>query len=206
MLNKEKTIVCIYTEGATDEVFYNRLLEFIKLKSESKRFIVDEIKKSNIQGIGNFSSKLLRKFRQEINIKEYKNYKKIVFLCYDEDVFEFNTSTPPVDWVKLEKELKKEGAHKVIHLMAKKSIEDIFLLDKESILKSIGITKRNIKNVSGSGYQILKTLYSQVNKIYCKGDKVESFVYKLDISKICNKQCDLYCELCKVLIGKKGCS
>lgn len=207
MLNNKnkKTIVCIYTEGATDEVFYNRLLEFIKNKSESKKFIVDAIKKSNIQGIGNFSSKLLRKFKQEINVKEYKEYKKIVILCYDEDVFDFVDQTPPVNWKKLEKDLQIEGADKVIHLKAIKSIEDIFLLDIESILKSIGLSKNNVKNISGSGYQKLKSLYKKVNKMYYKGDRVENFVYNLDIGKICKNQCNMYCELCKVLIGKKGC-
>ena len=41
--------------------------------------------------------------------------------------------------------------------------------------------------------------------MYYKGDRVENFVYNLDIDKICKNQCNMYCELCKVLIGKKGC-
>ena len=57
MLNKNKTIVVIYTEGETDKVFYDRLLSYIKTKSkgnkeklqlalvlarESKIYILDE--------------------------------------------------------------------------------------------------------------------------------------------------------------------
>lgn len=45
MLNKN-VIVCLYTEGATDKVFYDRLLDYIKTKAKNKKFIVDEIKKN----------------------------------------------------------------------------------------------------------------------------------------------------------------
>lgn len=31
-----KIIVCLYTEGATDKVFYDRLLDFIKTKSKKQ--------------------------------------------------------------------------------------------------------------------------------------------------------------------------
>ena len=101
-----KIIVCLYTEGATDKVFYDRLLDFIKTKSKNNKFIVDEIKKINIAGIGNYKTKLLNKFEREINISKYRSYKKIVILCYDEDVFDLVNQTPPVDRKQLEKELK----------------------------------------------------------------------------------------------------
>ena len=65
------------------------------------------------------------------------------------------------------------------------------------------MSKNNVKNISGSGYQKLKALYKKVNKMYYKGDRVENFVYNLNIGKICKNQCNMYCELCKVLIGKK---
>ena len=101
-----KSIVCIYTEGETDKVFYDKLLDYIKSKSINKQFIVDEIKKANIAGIGNFKTKLVNKFNKEININKYKDYQKIVVLCYDEDVFDLVHQTPPVDRKQLEKELK----------------------------------------------------------------------------------------------------
>lgn len=205
MLNK-KIIVCLYTEGATDKVFYDRLLDFIKTKSKDNKFIVDEIKKTNIAGIGNFKTKLLNKFKREIIISKYKNYKKIVILCYDEDVFDLVNQTPPVNRKQIEKELKNEGASEVIHLVAKKSIEDVFLLDVENIVKDLGLPKSCLKNLSGSGYKKLSTLYRKVQKIYVKGLTVENFVYKLDIEKICKKQCELYCKLCTIILGRTGCN
>ena len=141
-----KTIVCIYTEGATEKVFYDKLLDFIKSKSANKRFIVDEIKKSNIAGIGNFKNKILNKFKKEI-VSRYINYKKIVVMCYDEDVFDFVNQTPPIDRSELEKDLVKNGADEVIHLIAKKSIEDLFLLDLNGILRSLKLSKDKIKNI-----------------------------------------------------------
>ena len=205
MSNKIKSIVCIYTEGATDKVFYDRLLDFIKTKSINNKFIVDEIKKFNIAGIANFKKKLLSKFKKEINIKKFKNYKKIVVLCYDEDVFNLINQTPPVDRKQLEKELKANGADEVIHLVAKNSIEDIFLIDIDNIIKELKIQNCNTSKLTGSGYQRLKTLYGKVNKIYYKGANVEPFVNKLNIGKICNSQCEIYCKLCLVLLGDKGC-
>ena len=59
-------ITCFYTEGATDEVFYDKLRQHLRKYSTSKKFYVSNVEKSNIQGIGNFQSKLLRKFKAEI--------------------------------------------------------------------------------------------------------------------------------------------
>lgn len=205
MLNKN-VIVCLYTEGATDKVFYDRLLDYIKTKAKNKKFIVDEIKKINIAGIGNFKNKLLNKFEREINVSKYKNYKKVVVLCYDEDVFDLVNQMPPVDKNQLEKELREKGASEVIHLVAKKSIEDVFLLDIESIIKDLGLPKSSLNNLSGSGYKKLSTLYKKVQKVYVKGSSVENFVYKLNIDKICKIQCELYCKLCAILLGNNGCS
>lgn len=64
MSNKKRTIVVIYTEGETDKVFYDRLLSYIKTKSNGNKFVVDEIKKTNISGIGNFKVKLINKFKK----------------------------------------------------------------------------------------------------------------------------------------------
>lgn len=200
-----KTIVCLYTEGETEKVFYDRLLDSIKSKSSNNHFVVDEIYKRNIAGIGNFKNKLLNKFNKEININKYKDYTKIVVLCYDEDVFSLVNQSPPIDRAQLHKDLINCGANKVIHLIAKKSIEDVFLLDIENVLKSLKLNSSCLKNLNGTGYQKLSTLYKKVNKIYVKGAKVEDFVYSLDMNKICKKQCEIYCQLCSILLGSSGC-
>ena len=47
MSNKNKSVVCIYTEGATDKVFYDRLLDFIG-KYTMDRFALSSDGKSRI--------------------------------------------------------------------------------------------------------------------------------------------------------------
>ena len=81
-----KKLVCFYTEGATDEVFYNNLLNHFRTLSSSNKFSIDYVKKYNIKGIGKFESKLIRKFRSEIvPYKKKEGCELIVFLCYDKD-------------------------------------------------------------------------------------------------------------------------
>ncbi len=202
-----KTVVCIYTEGATDKVFYDRLLEFMKTKSQTGQFAVDQIIKQNIAGIGNFKNKLLNKFNKEVcRCGKYKGYKKVVVLCYDEDVFDLVSQTPPIDRKRLHKDLIDLGADKVVHIVAKKSIEDIFLLDIDSVLKYLGLPSSAKNNLSGSGYQKLRALYKKADNVYLKGANVEKFVYELDMNKICSAQCDIFSRLCSVILDKKGCN
>lgn len=201
-----KIVVCIYTEGATDKVFYDRLLEFMKTKSSTGQFAVDEIIKQNIAGITKFKNKLLNKFDKEVcKNRKYKGYKKVVVLCYDEDVFDLVSPNPPIDRKQLQNELRNIGADEIIHIVAKKSIEDIFLLDIDTVLKYLGLSVSAKNNLSGSGFQKLRTLYRKANNVYLKGENVEKFVYKLDINKICSAQCDIFSQLCSVLLNKKGC-
>lgn len=202
-----KICLCIYTEGATDLEFYNRLLDYIKSLSPNKQFAVDKIIKKNIQGIGNFKTKLMKKFKNEVvNNAEFKGYKKIVALCYDEDVFELTSQLPPLDRNALEKELLKNGADKVIRVVAKKSIEDIFLTDIESILKFLKIGANSIKGVRGSsGYEKLQNIYKKASKVYYKGEHVEGFVKSLDFKLICEKHCKTFQPLCEVLCENNLC-
>ena len=65
---------------------------------------------------------------------KYKDYEKIVFLCYDTDVFEF-TQKPSINWKEVENKLHELGVSKIYHLSADKCIEDWFLLDLQGILK-----------------------------------------------------------------------
>ena len=161
-----KVITCFYTEGATDEVFYDELRQYLRKHSVSQRFCVSNVEKSNIQGIGNFQSKLLRKFKSEIlPLKKDETDEIVVFLCYDNDAFELVTKTPPVNRKKLEKDLIDAGANKVIHIVANKSIEDIFLTDIDSILSSLNLKKSDTNSLSGTGYEKLKKLYKKANKI-----------------------------------------
>lgn len=204
-MSNKKTIVCIYTEGATDFVFYNKVLDYFRNHALDKRFCV-ELKKENIEGIGRFQNKLLNKFKREVaEVSKYKDYKKIVVLCYDNDVFALVNQTPPIDREKLKKDLIQAGASQVIPIVAYHSIEDVFLIDLENILKSLKLKPEDARNLTGSGYDKLKKIYKKTNKMYVKGDKVEEFVEFLNIEKICKKCCPMFSPLCKILTSSSNC-
>lgn len=201
-----KVITCFYTEGATDEVFYNKLRQHLRKYSASQKFCVSNVEKSNIQGIGNFQSKLLRKFKSDIlPLKKDKTDEIVVFLCYDKDVFELVSKTPPVNRKKLEKDLLAAGANKVVHIVADKSIEDIFLTDIDNVLSFLKLNKSDATSLSGSGYEKLKKLYKKAKKIYQKGENVEGFVEKLDMDLICSMHCKMFSPICNILFNDFKC-
>lgn len=201
-----RIITCFYTEGATDEVFYDKLLQHFRKYSISKKFFVSKVEKCNIKGIAKFQSKLLRKFKSEIlPLKKDKTDKIYVFLCYDEDVFELVSKKPPIDRKRLEKDLKAAGANKVLHIVAKNSIEDIFLTDSKGVLASLNLKSTDFASLTGSGYQKMKVLYRKANKIYQKGENVEEFVEKLNMDIICSKHCIMFSPICRILFNDFQC-
>ena len=177
----KKRCIIFYTEGETEQEFYDALLCEIKKRYKIRKFNADKILKKCLRGITKFDKKLLKKFEYEI-IPTYKEYEIIVFLCYDTDVFDCSVN-PPVDWNNVEKELTKLGANKVIHVKAEKCIEDIFLSDIYGICKFLNISE--IKRVSGkNGVEKMQQLFDKGNRIYQKGYACLGFVKSLDIEKI----------------------
>lgn len=199
-----KKCVVIYTEGETDEEFYDKVLSKIKDKLPEKRFKVDVLKKNCIMGIAKFQNKLVNKFAKEI-VKNYgSDYEKIVVLCYDTDVFEFGTY-PPVDRKKLEKDLIEKGASKVIHIKAKRTIEDFFMYDVDGVVKFLKIKKP--QNIKGSaGLDKLNNLFLKANRIYQKGHKCDGFIDSLDMDIIFPKICKEIKPLCIELGLSEKCS
>ena len=129
-----------------------------------------------------FKSIALRKFTKDIKTKYDNDCEFTVVLCSDTDVFEFSPK-PPVKWNEVKKDLKDNGAAKIIHIQARKSIEDWFLYDIEGILGFLRLSKKT--KVSGnSGYNKLQRLYKQANKVYFKGIKSNGMIERLNIEKI----------------------
>lgn len=174
----EKRLIVLFVEGQTEEVFYKHLLSYWRqIVGVSKK----ETKIITIHGIGNFSKKTVLKYKRVI-CQDYPNHKHEIFLAYDTDVFQL-AQKPPVDWGKVEKELKTSGAFSVTHLRAEKTIEDWLILDFDGICNALKIKKPG-KLEGKSGLEKIEKLFKKANRIYQKGYDTKEFVSKLDMEKI----------------------
>ncbi len=171
----------IFVEGDTEIEFYKQIVTNARKLHPSGKFDT-HIEYKNIKGIGGFKNNALRKFTKEIKPNYENDCEYTIVLCSDTDVFELS-SKPPINWSEIKKELKANGAAKIIHIQAKRSIEDWFLYDIEGILKFLKLSKKT--KVSGkNGYDKLQRLYKQANKVYYKGAKSNALIGHLDIEKI----------------------
>lgn len=170
-----------FVEGDTEIEFYKRVVANARSRHTAGRFDTS-IEYKNVGGVGGFKSIALRKFVKEIKPKYKADCVFTIVLCNDTDVFEF-ASRPPVKWDEVKSELIDNGASSIIHVEAKKSIEDWFLYDREGILKFLKLSQTT-KATGKSGYDKLQHLYKQANKVYYKGRKSNGMIERLDVEKI----------------------
>ena len=183
----------LFVEGDTEVEFYKQVIANARKLHPAGKFDT-YIEYRSVGGVGGFKNIALRKFIKQVKTKYDNDCEFTVVLCSDTDVFEF-ASKPPIKWNEVKKELEANGAKKVIHVQAKRSIEDWFLHDLEGILKLAKNTKVSGKN----GYDKLQRLYKQANKIYIKGNKSNGMIAHLDIDKIADEVKDQLNPLYKVL-------
>lgn len=175
---KKKGII-FFVEGDTDEAFYRKMIQYLHQKKG--RFVIDKILYENIEGITNYKTRINRVFNKDTK-KKCPDYDFIVFLCYDTDVFEYEQH-PKIDWKEIEKDLRQNGAINVVHIKAKKSIEDWFLKDKDNVIKFLKLP--NDTKVKGkNGQEQIKYLFKKANKVYIKGKRCKGFIEALDMNVI----------------------
>ena len=153
----------LFAEGDTEVEFYKQVVANARKIHPMGRFDTS-IEYRNVKGVGGFKNIALRKFAKEIKPKYTDDCVFTTVLCSDTDVFDF-ASKPPIKWNDVKKELESNGASKIIHVQAKRSIEDWFLYDTEGILGFLRLNK-NTKISGKSGYDKLQRLYKQANKVY----------------------------------------
>lgn len=173
----------LFVEGDTEVEFYKQIVANVRKLRPTGRLDTN-IEYRNVRGVGGFKNIALRKFIKEIKPKYENDCKFTIVLCSDTDVFEF-ASKPPIKWDEVKRELINNGASKIIHVQAKRSIEDWFLYDTEGILGFLRLNK-NTKVSGKSGYDKLQRLYKQANKVYYKGMQSNGMIGHLDIEKIAN--------------------
>ena len=186
----------LFVEGDTEVEFYKQVIANARKLHPAGKFDT-YIEYRSVGGVGGFKNIALRKFIKQVKTKYDNDCEFTVVLCSDTDVFEF-ASKPPIKWNEVKKELEANGAKKVIHVQAKRSIEDWFLHDLEGILKFLRLAK-NTKVSGKNGYDKLQRLYKQANKIYIKGNKSNGMTAHLDIDKIADEVKDQLNPLYKVL-------
>ena len=185
----------LFVEGDTEVEFYKQVIANARKLHPAGKFDT-YIEYRSVGGVGGFKNIALRKFIKQVKTKYDNDCEFTVVLCSDTDVFEF-ASKPPIKWNEVKKELEANGAKKVIHVQAKRSIEDWFLYDLEGILKFLRLAK-NTKVSGKNGYDKLQRLYKQANKIY-KGIKSNGMIAHLDIDKIADEVKDQLNPLYKML-------
>ena len=121
----------LFVEGDTEVEFYKQVVANARKLHPAGRFDTN-IEYRNVGGVGGFKSIALRKFKKEIKTKYEDDCVFTIVLCSDTDVFDF-APRPPIKWDEVKKELKESGASKIIHVQAKRSIEDWFLYDMEGM-------------------------------------------------------------------------
>lgn len=185
----------LFVEGDTEVEFYRQVIAHARKLHPNGMFDTSIVCKS-IDGFGGFKKKVLMKFVKEIKPK-YDDCVYTVALCRDTDVFELSPK-PPIKWDEVERDLRANGATDVIHVEARHSIEDWFLYDAEGIISFLRLNKKT-KVTGKDGYDKLKRLYKQANKLYYKGMKSNGMVSRLDIEKIVDAVKDQLNPLYKAL-------
>lgn len=186
----------LFVEGDTEVEFYKQIIANARKLHPLGRFDTN-IEYRNVRGIGGFKSIALRKFIKEIKPKYDDDCVFTIVLCSDTDVFDF-APKPPVIWDEVKKALMDNGASKIIHIEAKRSIEDWFLYDLDGIIGFLRLGKST--KVSGkNGYDKLQRLYKQANKVYYKGIQSNGMIGRLNIDKIADAVKDQLNPLYKLL-------
>lgn len=186
-------VIALFVEGPTEVEFYKTVI--VDARNLMGIPYSCEIEYVDMKGIGNYKKDALRRFKTLKSKHPDKDI--IVFLCIDNDVFEFSRK-PPFDRTVLKESLKEAGAQKVAYIVAKESIEEWFLCDFEGVIKYLRLPQ-NTKRPKKNGQEAIKDLFKKANKIYVKGSKIEGFIEKLNVRKIVKTYCNSLSPLCKSL-------
>lgn len=195
--------VAFILEGETEKVFYFSLLNHL-CKRNSPASIekhTDTVDGEIFYVIKNGCHNTLLKFNVVGTVSQiansgnwfekrcYSQNKSLnwtVFLCYDTDNYVPNISKfYEGDWAELRKTISKHKSCCIIDLAAQADIEDIILLDADSIYKFLDIPPMPIPS-GGKGKTKLKKIFrsKQPQTTYHEGARAEPLINSLNFEKI----------------------
>lgn len=172
------------------------MIEFLSLQYNFK-VPSNKIIYRNVKGIGNYNT-APNQFKNRI-LRDNPNNSFYIFCCYDTDVFEGSyVRNPRVNWMDVEKRLKKYGAMDIFHIKAEHCIEDWFLLDKSGICKYLKIKVPQKLNGT-NGIRKIQNLFKKGNKVYQKGFYVYKFLDNINFNILYSKVKNEFIPLVKIL-------
>lgn len=207
--------ILFFLEGATEVEFYNKVLAIMRTKTAMGRFPKNVfVKTFNLEGIGNyFNKKIISKINdyKKLHFKEGDTI--IAFLCYDFDVFSNKQFQNKKTINNVVDSIRKMKVNEVYCVMANRSIEDWFLIDKEGWTNYLSDRSNNLlkklENKDLKGTQIIEEVLKKYkHETYVKGNRVEKFLDFLDIELIMCSQCGsikIICDKVGVSCGKCQC-
>lgn len=179
--NIRKPHIVLFVEGETDKIFFERLIQFYRRYSSSQ---INSCEVKNLRGVTRYTSKMIGKLENEIIPNTKKKGLDIVAVCcsYDTDVF--HTSTQPiVDWIRVQREVKRLKIRKLGLIPVEASIEDWLLEDIVGICKYLNLPI--VAECKGNcGEDKLMGIFKKANKVYIKGSACQDLILALDIAKI----------------------
>lgn len=89
---QSKKGLVLFVEGETEKVFYDKLIEHLTANNPDKKR-VDKVFVRNVRGVGNYSSKAPKKFKNEI-LRNNPDVEFTVVCCYDADRFKYDAKPP----------------------------------------------------------------------------------------------------------------
>lgn len=203
MDNEFNSGIALVFEGDTEKVFYLALINhFVKkhpgaeleknsdektgeifyvLSSANKKTLI----KMNVVGA---VSQITNSGKWVTNrcYKCYNGIKWTVFLCYDMDSYDADiTKFQKGDWAKLKKSLKKGHKVDVYDMAANADIEDIMLLDADSVFSFLDLEPCAL-SFGRKGKAKMKKLFRMKGNgyTYHEGERAEPLINSLDLDKI----------------------
>lgn len=193
--------VVVFVEGDTDEVFFNRLLNYYRCRSATP---INSYEVQNMKGVGRYAgSKFTGKLSADIIPRNERKGRKIYGVCcsFDTDVFE-DEETPIVDWKIVRKAVARLGIEELCTVEVKSALEYWLLDDLEGLCSFLKLKDCPTSLKGTNGYAKIAGLFKRGGKVYAKGISVSDFIDALNIGKIRDKRKDALSELERLLCVK----
>lgn len=189
-------LVVLFVEGDTDLVFFNALIQFYHTASKTPLHNAEVV---NLQSVTRYASKMVNKLQNRIIPSATAKGRSVNAVCcsYDTDVFENGIHV--VDWVQIEKKVKRLGVCCFYKIGVKSMIEDWLLDDMSGLCSFLKLRPMPSLLTGKTGYEKLFNLFAKAGAKYTKGFSISSFIGYLDICLIREKHKETLAELEKAL-------